>query len=336
MEIAEFVKINNLPGFRITQLYKAKYQDFIGSYSELSTWPKDLREKIKLTIPFMSISAVKTSVSDDGQTVKILFERGTDQKVLETVLMKHRDGRSTVCVSCMVGCPVGCTFCATGKMGFIANLSADDITDQILYAERMLKNDSQKISNVVYMGMGEPMLNLTAVKASIACLTDPERMGLSDRRITVSTSGITPNLKNFLASGFTGRIALSLHAPNQKLREKLMPVAAKYPLGPLLKLLSDYAAKTKKRISFEYALIHGVNDSEKQAKELADLIGREHTHVNLIPYNPVPGNPYQKSTPEAIRKFSHVLIRQGIRHTIRITMGDDIKAACGQLAGQNQ
>jgi 23S rRNA (adenine2503-C2)-methyltransferase len=333
MDISEFVQINKLPKFRITQLYKAKYQEFIGSYNELTTWPMDLREEIKSAIPFSSIIPIKTLISQDSQTLKILLKRNSDGKIFETVLIKHADGRSTVCVSCMIGCPVGCTFCATGKMGFLANLTAEEITDQVLYMERLLKKDQQKVTNVVFMGMGEPMLNLIEVKKTIDCLTDPCRTGMSDRRITVSTSGITPNLKKFMEMGFTGRIALSLHAPNQTLREKLMPIGAKYPLPELLKLLSEYAYKTKKRISFEYALISKVNDSERQAHELSDLIGRKLTHVNLIPYNPVPGYPFEKSTPDAIGRFSQVLTKRGIKHTIRVTMGDDIKAACGQLAG---
>jgi len=184
------------------------------------------------------------------------------------------------------------------------------------------------------MGMGEPLLNLESVHEAIAVLTDTEKLAMSIRRITVSTSGHTDNLKKLLNDGYMGRLALSLHAPNQKLREKLMPIAKKYPLPELLDVLEEYAKKTNKRVSFEYTLIDGINDTENLAEELAGLLGHRLTHINLIPFNPVPLVPCKRSSPEVIRRFSQILTNHHIPHTLRVPMGDDIGAACGQLAGK--
>ena len=330
--IDDFLAKHKQPKYRLTQFNCAFYQDFISSYDELTTWPKVVRTQLVQEVPFSTLIPIKDLVSKDRGTVKVLFKRLFDGQLLEAVLMRHRDGRNTVCVSCMIGCPMECTFCATGKMGFRGSLQAREIVDQVLYFERMLKKEDQTVTNVVFMGMGEPLINLKIVIESIRTFTDPLRMGMSMRRITVSTSGITPNLRELLKTEYKGRLALSLHAPNQTLREKIMPITSKYPLPELLEVMFEYAQRTNKRVSFEYILIDGVNDSTEQARELVKLLGTELTHVNLIPCNPVPGIPYQRSNPTAIRAFSDVLTRYGLQHTVRVTMGDDIQAACGQLA----
>lgn len=327
-----FVKNHAVPSYRTEQFNTAFYQELIPSFDELSTWSKELRETLKQEMPFSSIDVMLDQHSQDSSTVKYLFRRVSDGKQFETVLMRHDDGRNTVCVSSMIGCPVGCAFCATGTMGFLGNLTGAEIIDQVLYIARMLKREKQSVTNIVFMGMGEPLLNLDAVTQAIAVFTDPEKMGMSERRITISTSGITDQLKKLLKDGYKGRLALSLHAPNQALREKLMPITKKYPLRDLLDVFTTYAQETNKRVSYEYMLIDGVNDTEQCAIQLSLLMDPKLSHVNLIPYNPVNGVPYRRSPMSAIHAFADILDNHHIQHTIRVTMGDDIAAACGQLA----
>jgi 23S rRNA (adenine2503-C2)-methyltransferase len=330
-----FATTHGLPKYRITQFNTAYYQELIPSFDVLSTWSKELRDALFKEIPFSTLTMVKEQKSSDGGTVKYLFARASDKKQFETVLMRHTDGRNTVCVSCMIGCPVRCTFCATGTMGFLGNLTAQEIVDQVLHIARFLKTENQTVTNVVFMGMGEPLLNLEAVEKAIEILTDPSKMAMSERRITVSTSGITDQLKKLLAVGYKGRLALSLHAPNQKLREQLMPIAKKYPLNELLDVFAQYAEKTNKRVSYEYILIDGLNDTKACAEELASLMDPRLSHINLIPYNPIVGMSYKRSQLSAIHAFAAILEAHHIQHTIRVTMGDDIQAACGQLATQH-
>ncbi len=332
--IEPFAASHLLPAFRIKQFNLAYYRDLIDSYDELTTWPKTLREELAQTIPFSTIVPVKKTKSTNEGTQKVLFKRISDNKCFESVIMRHRDGRNTICVSCMIGCPVGCVFCATGKMGFVANLSAREIVDQVLYFGRMLKKEKETITNVVFMGMGEPLLNLEQVMEAIKIMNSPDFMGLGIRRITISTSGITPKIYELMKGGYKGRLALSLHAPDQTLRERIMPIAKKYPLPELMSTVKAFATRTQLRVSYEYILIDGVNDTPEHARALVYLFGEDITfvHVNLIPYNPIPGAPYKRSTPAAVRAFSQILSDFEISNTFRVTMGDDIQAACGQLA----
>ncbi|MCX6732072.1 MAG: 23S rRNA (adenine(2503)-C(2))-methyltransferase RlmN [Candidatus Roizmanbacteria bacterium] len=332
--IDQFAKDHSLPTFRITQFNLAYYKEFISSYDELTTWPKNLREELKSAIPFSTITPVTVLESKDKGTQKIVFTRISDEKRFESVLMRHDDKRNTVCVSCMVGCPMGCAFCATGKMRFIANLTAREIVDQMLYFARILKKQKQVVTNVVFMGMGEPLLNLEQVMEAIRTLNNPLYMEFGIRRITISTCGITPKIYELMKLGYKGRLALSLHAPNQALRESLMPIAKTYPLPELMSTVKAFATRTQLRVSYEYILINGVNDTPEHAKELVSLIGEdvEFVHINLIPYNPIPGVSYSRSTSRSIHEFADILSEFGISNTFRVTMGDDIKAACGQLA----
>lgn len=235
----------------------------------------------------------------------------------------------------MIGCPVGCKFCATGKMKFVGNLTAKEIIDQVLYFARVLKHQEQTITNIVFMGMGEPLLNLEEVLGAVKILNSQEFMGFGIRRITISTSGITPKIFELMKLGYKGRLALSLHAPEQKLRESLMPIAKKYHLEELIRAVKTFATRTQLRVSYEYILIDEVNDLPKHAQMLADLIGEkdnELIHVNLIPYNPIVGVTFKRSPLKSVYAFSQILNNNKIPNTIRVTMGDDIKAACGQLA----
>jgi len=331
--IDDFIKKYNLPEFRRKQFNQAFYRDLISSFNELTTWPKDLREKLNQDIPFSTIFPVKEIISSDKKTTKILFSRFSDKKQFETVLIRHDDKRNTICVSCMIGCPLGCVFCATGKMRMQGNLTSREIIDQVVYFARLLKKANQTVTNIVFMGMGEPLLNLEAVLSAIKIFTDPNCFGMSDRRIAISTAGIIPELKKLIASGFKGRLVLSMHTPSQKLRQELMPIAKENPLPELMDILKDFSEKTNKRINFEYIMINKINDQAQHARDLAKLLGRKLTYVNLIPFNPVSGVSLEKSKPRAIKEFSKILTKCGIHHTIRVTMGDDIKAACGQLAG---
>jgi 23S rRNA (adenine2503-C2)-methyltransferase len=271
--------------------------------------------------------------SNDGRTSKVVFKT-ISGLLIEAVLMRH-DDRNTVCVSCMSGCPVGCKFCATGRMGLKGLLSADEIVDQVLYFARLLKGEDSRPTNVVYMGMGEPMLNLGSVERSIRWLTSEEGLGLGQRRITVSTSGYIPQLKLLREHGYKGKIAVSLHASNQKIREELMPVVAKaYPLDKLMTELDKMVEVNNKRISYEYILIAGVNDLDTNAQELSLLLKNRLAHVNLIPYNEVDGVGFSKPNRKRVHDFFNILESNGIPVSVRETMGDDISGACGQLAGK--
>ena len=316
-------------------MYRAFYQTFIDSYDAISTWPKELRKSLAEKVPFSSIQEITQIESKDRGTVKFLFRRVKDGKIFESVLMQHNDGRNTICVSCMIGCPVGCTFCATGQMKGQGSLISREIIDQVMHIGRYLCKKEQSITNVVFMGMGEPLLNIENVLQAIEVLTDPSKIGLGSRRITISTSGITPIIRQLISKGFKGHLTLSLHAPIQELREVLMPIAKQYPLVDLLNACGEFAVTSGRRVSYEYILISGVNDTVNHARELARILGGSYLkHVNLIPYNPVPNVSYIRSSREAIRRFSEELTRNSIEHTVRVTMGDSIQAACGQLASR--
>ena len=364
-----FANNNEYPSYRLQQVNRAIYVDLVTEFADITTLPLELRQRLKSQVEIDTLGFVAKQVSSDRDTVKVVFERKTDGQKLETVLMKHRDGRNTVCVSCMVGCPVNCSFCATGKMGFGGNLSADEMVEQVLYFARDLRlenrgsrglrvedrkggseqmskgteigNDGlrdstpqqtvngERVTNIVFMGMGEPMLNLPNVKEAIRIFT--EEMGVSKRKITVSTSGYLPQLRDLIEWGFRGRIAVSLHAPNQELREKLMPVAKLYPIDKLFKTLFEFEKITNKRITYEYIMIDGVTDTEGCARQLGLILQGHLAHVNLIPYNSVTGEAFKRSSKRNIKKFKQILDQYRVENTVRVTMGDDIDAACGQL-----
>lgn len=329
--IQDFAEKHNLPNFRKVQFDKHFYQECISDFDQLTTWPKELREKLIKEVPFSSLKIDKEFVSGNKDTIKVLFLRDDGQRI-ETVLMRHKDGRNTVCVSCMVGCPVNCSFCATGKMGFGGNLSTREIVDQIMHFQRMLKKENAKVTNIVYMGMGEPMLNLEEVQGSIDIISAPKKLGMSNKRITISTSGYIPQLKQLIDKGFRGRIAISLHAPNQELREKMMPVAKIYSLDQLMETLDEYVKLTNKRVTYEYIMIKDINDQPEHANQLVKLLKNRLAHVNLIPFNPIQEEDFERSTNNNLHRFGQLLKNNNITYTIRVTMGDDVNAACGQLA----
>lgn len=331
--INDFAEKNKLPKYRIDQFNQFFYKDFGNSFDELFTWSKDLRDKLKQEFEFTTVEKVKELVSKEGNTIKTLFKT-KDGKLIETVLMRHNDGRNTVCVSCMMGCPVNCSFCATGKMGYKGKLTSREIIDQVLHFERYLKQFNEKVTNVVYMGMGEPMLNLEAILDSIEVLNNPEKIGIGNRRVTVSTSGYTRQMKQLFESGFRGRLAISLHASNQQIREELMPVAKQHNLDELMQTIDEYTKLTNKRVSYEYIMIDGITDTDDSIRELTKLFRHRLAHINLIPYNRIRGVDYKTSPKERVSIFAEQLNKAGIPTTIRITMGADVDAACGQLASQ--
>jgi 23S rRNA (adenine2503-C2)-methyltransferase len=327
----KFIDKNNLKSYRLDQLYQQYYKDNIKSWDELTTWPLNLREKLKKEIPFSKLENFKDYVSKEDSTVKTLTFTKEGFPV-ETVLMRSK-GRNTVCVSCMSGCPVGCSFCATGQMGFNRNLDAREIIDQIMYFKRSLDTTGQTITNIVFMGMGEPMLNLENVVRAIEILTDPEKIGMGARRITVSTVGYIEQLEQFLNLDLGVKIAISLHTPNQSLREMLMPtVATSNHINDLISVLIDFQKRTNKKVTYEYLLMENINDQPKHAKELAKLLKNQIVLVNLIRFNSSPGISFKPSKKSAIETFQNILDSRNINNTLRHSYGNDISAACGQLA----
>jgi len=322
--------LDNEPTYRFKQAWKAIFVDLIDDWDDNTTLPAGLRKELAEECP-LDIE-VEIFGSQKSESIKALLTLEDNSKI-ETVLLKHEDGRNTVCVSTQVGCPMGCKFCATGKLGFTRNLNVSEILAQVLFFSRYLKPLGGKVSNVVFMGMGEPFLNYDNVISAIKFLNDKDAFNIGARHISVSTVGLIEGIKKFANEKEQINLAISLHAPNDKLRSELMPVNKTNPLPELLEAVEKYVNKKGRQVMFEYLLIDGVNDSEKQAGELANLMQHSLYVVNLIRYNPTGG--YNPSTSTAIRKFKNILLRAGVKVTERHSFGQDIHAACGQLAGKN-
>ncbi|MDD5197948.1 MAG: 23S rRNA (adenine(2503)-C(2))-methyltransferase RlmN [Candidatus Gracilibacteria bacterium] len=324
--------------FRYAQIEHAIYKDLACDFDAMTTIPKELRELLKTACYFTSLKIKSSVTSDDGQTTKFLLETH-DGRFLESVIMRHLSGRNTLCVSCQVGCPMACSFCATGKLGLTRNLDFTEIVEQMMIAVHHLAKEDKKLRNVVYMGMGEPFLNYENVKRSIEIACGQKKLDLSSRRITVSTCGIVPGIQKIAEDFPQVSLAISLHAPTDEARRAIMPVEQTYPLDRLMEALDEYVAKTNKRIFYEYIMINGLTDRPEYAKALADLLHGRLAHVNFIPYNPGEGSsdsPMQPTSKIMIKKFQDALEAAGVPSTIRHTMGDDIDAACGQLALKEQ
>lgn len=281
-------------------------------------------------LDYPCLQLLEKQISGDGQTVKFLW-RLSDSALVESVLIKAPD-RLTICISSQVGCPARCAFCASGQGGFIRNLSTAEIVEQVLHIQSELRPDKLKVSNLVFMGMGEPLCNCDAVLKAIEIFADGRGLNFSQRKISISTVGISEGLQRMLDADLRVNLVLSLHAPNQRLRQKILPFARKYPLLELLTLCDTYFAKTQREVSFEYILIKNLNDQVHHAQELALLLGQRRGNVNLIPLNPVEGISLQRPEAFVIERFKSALLAEGITTTRRYTKGDDIAAACGQLA----
>jgi 23S rRNA (adenine2503-C2)-methyltransferase len=280
------------------------------------------------------LTPLAETASSDGETIKGLFQL-PDGAQIETVLMGYQE-RHTVCVSTQAGCAMGCTFCATGQMGFQRNLSAGEIVAQVLFYARQLAQGGQRLSNVVLMGMGEPLANYEASLTAIRRLIQPDGFNLGQRRITLSTVGLVPGIERFSRERLQVNLAVSLHAASDALRDQLVPVNRRYPLDQLFRVCRDYVARTRRRITFEWALIAGLNDTPAQAVALAERTRGLLCHVNLIPLNPTEADSLAPSSAEQIAIFQAELDRLGISHTLRLRRGIDIQAGCGQLRRRHQ
>ena len=321
------------PAYRLKQAKEAYFHTFASSWDELTTFSKPLRDQLKQDIPWDELTLVQTKESPNGDTVKSLFAC-RDGKKIETVLMRHEDDRDTVCISSQVGCAMACSFCATGTMGLKRNLTAEEIVEQIIHMERYLKPIASRVSNVVFMGMGEPMHNYDEMMRAVRLMNSPEGLGIGARRISISTCGIVPGILRLADEPFQVNLAISLHSAIDAVRSKIMPVNNAYPLAKLRSALDVYMEKTNRKVMFEYLLLKGVNDRPEDAQALADWIGpdRRLFHVNLIKYHETEA--FKGTSREARIDFLERLRELGIPATHRITFGEDIDAACGQLAVQ--
>ena len=318
--------------FLSTQILDWVFKKGAISFDEMTNLKKELRSELSQCLAFPSIEKISTQQSQDLQTVKTLWKLKCGSFV-ESVLIEAPD-RRTLCVSSQVGCPARCAFCASGKEGLKRDLDCAEIVEQVLFTERSLKDKGEKLTNVVFMGMGEPLENYSNVVKAISLLCDKDLLNFSKRRITVSTVGVIEGIYRLADSDLKVNLVLSLHAPNQKIRQKIIPYARKYDLNDVLKAMDAYAAKTKRDLTFEYTLIKGINDKLEHADELAELLKDRQCSVNLIPYNPVLGLRLQKPSMEVVHAFQARLEERKIITTCRYTKGDDIAAACGQLALQ--
>jgi 23S rRNA (adenine2503-C2)-methyltransferase len=315
------------PRYRVDQVWAGLY-DQLAEPSELTTLPKGLRAAVADALP-PALELVTEQTSDGGATVKWLWGLADDTRV-ETVLMHYAD-RSTVCVSSQAGCAMGCTFCATGQAGFDRHLSAGEIVEQVVRAARRARESGRRLSNVVFMGMGEPLANYEPTWAAVQRLHD--HLGLSARHLTVSTVGVVPGIRRLAGETLPVNLAVSLHAADDPLRDELVPLNRRYPLSTLMDACAGYLQAKGRRLSFEWALIDGVNDREEDADR---LVARARSlplaaHVNLIPLNPTPGYGVAGTPRAGVQRFAERLRRGGVNATVRRTRGTDIDAACGQL-----
>ena len=311
------------PPYRLRQVWERVARGARG-YAEMTSLPAGLRRELEQAVPFSTLELVREQTSRDG-TVKALF-RTADGHPVEAVLMRYRDGRRSICVSSQSGCPLTCTFCATGRMRFGRNLTPWEILDQALHFRRL-----DAVDHCVFMGMGEPLMNLDAVLE--VCRRLPA-LGIAPRRIAVSTVGWLPGLRRFVDVDLPIRLALSLHAPDDELRSRLMPVNDRYPIAEVLAACDEYYTRRRRRVFVEYVMLAGVNDAPGQARALAALLDPRAYKVNLIPYNPT--GSYEGSSREAIARFRAVLESAGLETTVRVTRGRDIDGACGQLAAKRE
>lgn len=338
------------PVYRVSQLQQWIYRELAPDFDAMTNLPGALRARLQAETTLGALDIAATQNSADGLTEKALF-RMADGQTVETVLMRYLDApgspedasdpsnvaRRTVCLSTQVGCPVGCPFCETGQAGFIRNLTLGEIVAQVLYFARQQKAAGYAalpLTNLVIMGMGEPFMKFNVTWRAIQAFTDPARLGMGSRRVTVSTSGYVDGIRELAEKRSQVNLAVSLHAPDDALRDVLVPVNRKYPLRELLRACRDYVHSTRRRITFEYALMDGINDSAAQAQAVARLLSGLLCHVNLIPLNPTSASPYRRTPYARVREFERVLSEGGIPTTLRVEKGIEIAAGCGQLRQQ--
>jgi 23S rRNA (adenine2503-C2)-methyltransferase len=370
-KLEKFLKDNNQPKFRLDQIRKAIFEDGVSRLSEISTLPKDLRDKLEKEMKILSFNVEKVLVSKDGQSVKALFkipchseraerveesnrsseirsfaEADQDDKYyyIESVLISPKPNDWSACISVQVGCPLGCLFCATGKMGFTRNLTAEEITDQVLFWKQLLKrNDynlqttNYQLNDIVFMGMGELFLNWENVSQALRNLIDKNIFNFASRSISVSTAGIPDGIRNLAEEFPQINLAISLHFGDQEKRKMYMPIAKKYELAEIKKAIEDYFSKTNRKIFIEYVMLDGINDNQKDLEDLVAFIKSIEKnyllHVNLISYNST-SDEFNSSSNNKIHNFKNELLQNKISCTIRKAHGSDIAGACGQLAGR--
>ena len=332
------------PSYRADQIWQGLYKHFWNTPEEFTNLPKVLRDQLGQLLRFEVLNPVSYLDSADTQTRKTLFQL-SDNRVIEAVLMKYGDPaslpsatgeakkRRTLCISSQAGCAMGCVFCATGQMGFKRNLTSGEIVAQVMYYARMLHEQAENVTNIVLMGMGEPFHNYDNTMAAIDRLNDPDGYNFGARRFTISTVGLVPMIRRFADEKRQVNLAISLHAADDEERSKILPVNKKYNIAKLLEACRYYVDQTGRRITFEWALIDGVNDTEEVARRLASRLKGLLCHVNAIPLNPTTGYKGRATTRQSAAKFKETLEQAGIPCTIRMRRGIDIQAGCGQLAG---
>lgn len=333
-ELSTWLKENNEKEFHARQIFDWIYQKGVTSFDLMSNLGKDLRKKLQAAYRLPVLQLSKMTESNDKETFKFLWKLD-DGSFVESVLICS-SARRTVCVSTQVGCPARCAFCASGKQGFFRNLKPAEIVEQVIHINTWLALKGERVSHIVYMGMGEPMKNYEHVMRSVRILCDPALLNISQRRITVSTVGVVEGIRRMANEELKLNLVLSLHAPNQHIRKKIIPYARQYPLETVMEAMDIYAEKTGRDITYEYTLIAGINDHPDHAHELGNLLRGKQATVNLIPLNPIPGTNLKRPDKKAIKDFRAVLYGHKIVNTCRYTKGDDIAAACGQLALQEK
>ncbi|MEA1929108.1 MAG: 23S rRNA (adenine(2503)-C(2))-methyltransferase RlmN [Candidatus Auribacterota bacterium] len=323
--------LEKYPAYRLRQAHRAIFRELAVSWDEVTALPKDIRvilqDKSPLTIESEIVAA------RNGKTAKAIVHLH-DGVTIETVLMRHRGGRNTVCVSSQAGCPLGCDFCLTGQRGFTRNLTADEIVEQVLLFARYLQPKDERVRNVVFMGMGEPFLNYSEVMGAIRIMNDSEGLKIGARRISISTIGIVKGIKRLTHEPLQVNLAFSLHAPDNRLRSRLIPQNQQQPIEEILAAISEYIETTRRKVMIEYLLLDGINDSPADAEKLVVLLKKSLTHlyyINLIAYNPT--GKYQSPPPSRIAEFQRILEDARVTVTLRYRFGQEINAACGQLAG---
>lgn len=328
-ELAHFVVELGQPRFRARQIWEWLYQHFAADFDGMTNLPQTLRDKLKATAVLDTGTIASEQRSSDGQTKKVLFQL-PDGQFIETVLMRYQK-RRTLCISTQAGCAMGCVFCATGQMGFFRNLSAGEIVAQVVHFARELAAEGERVTNIVMMGMGEPLHNYGNTMAAVDRLTDEWGLNLGARKITISTVGLVPAIRRYADEQRQTPLAVSLHAATDEERDKLIPVNRKWPIAELMAACRYYVEKTGRRLTFEWALIEGENDTIEQAQALGQLLRGMLCHVNLIPLNPTQGYSGGPSSRERVEAFQEELARHGVSSTVRVRRGIDIQAGCGQL-----
>ncbi len=341
-QLAAWLAARGEPAYRARQILAGAHRSGVASFGDLSELPASLRRDLETELRFSTIGASHVIGADEGLTAKAVHELADGQRI-ESVLMRYprrggRAGRTTICISSQAGCAVNCPFCATGQAGFGRQLTPGEIVDQVLHWHRppwnALAEGPGEHYNIVFMGMGEPLNNADRVFAAVRLLNDPERLGIGARHLTVSTSGVVPGIDRMIDELPQVNLAVSLHAATDALRDELVPINRKWPVADVIAAARRFAARTRRRVSLEYVMIDGLNDTDEQADRLADLMHGWRTHLNLIPLNPTPGSRWSGTPTLDIRRFADRIRKRGSTVTIRDTRGREIDAACGQLHAQ--